>query len=87
MSDDSLLVFPSVFPIKVMGTRTDDFAQNILDIVTRHAPDFDPASIEMRVSAAANYLSLTCVITARSRAQLDALYRELSAHPQVRFVL
>lgn len=87
MSEDSLLVFPSDFPIKVVGARVDDFAQNILDIVTRHAPDFDSASMAMRVSAAGNYLSLTCVIVARSREQLDALYRELSAHPQVRFVL
>lgn len=87
MSEDSLLVFPSDFPIKVVGARMDDFAQSILDIVTRHAPDFDPASMEMRASAAGNYLSLTCVIVARSRGQLDALYRDLSAHPQVRFVL
>jgi hypothetical protein len=87
MNQESLLDFPCAFPIKVVGVRLDDFAQGILDIVMRHAPDFDPASMEMRPSTAGNYLALTCVIHARSRDQLDALYRELSAHPRVKFVL
>lgn len=87
MSEDSPLSFPCAFPIKVVGVRVDEFAQTILSIVARHAPEFDPASMEMRASAAGNYLSVTCVITARSRMQLDGLYRELSAHPLVKFVL
>lgn len=87
MKEESALTFPSEFPIKVVGVRSDDFAQEILAIVTRHAPDFEPASMEMRVSAGGNYLSLTCTITARSRPQLDALYRELSGHARVKFVL
>lgn len=87
MSDEDPLTFPCEFPVKVVGVRRDDFAQGILDIVLRHAPDFQPASMEMRVSAGGNYLSLTCTITAHSRMQLDALYRELSGHAQVKFLL
>ncbi|MBL8399349.1 MAG: DUF493 domain-containing protein, partial [Candidatus Accumulibacter sp.] len=33
------------------------------------------------------YLSLTCSINATSQVQLDALYRELTAHPLVKIVL
>jgi putative lipoic acid-binding regulatory protein len=84
---DSPLVFPTEFPIKVMGRRTEGYAQAILEIVLRHAPDFDPATMEMRPSSAGTYLSLTVTITARSREQLDALYRELSGHPMVAMVL
>jgi putative lipoic acid-binding regulatory protein len=84
---ETLLEFPCAFPLKIMGRTTDGFAQAVLDVVLRHAPDFDSASMEMRPSRQANYLSLTCIVNATSREQLDALYRELSAHPQVVMVL
>lgn len=86
-TDASLLEFPCAFPLKIMGPRRDDFAQTVVDIVLRHAPDFAAETVEMRVSGAGNYLSVTCTIQAVSRAQLDGLYRELSAHPAVKLVL
>ncbi len=85
--DTSPLKFPTEFPIKIMGKTQDGFAQAVVEIVLRHAPDFDPNSMEMRASRNANYLSLTCTIVAQSRPQLDALYRELVAHPMVKMVL
>ena len=84
---DSLLEFPCDFPLKIMGARDDGFAQAVLAVVLRHAPDFDPAGVEMRTSSKGGYLSLTCTIRATSQAQLDALYRELTAHPLVKVVL
>ena len=84
---ESLLSFPCPFPIKVMGRTQDGFAQAIMLVVRRHAPDFDAATLEMRASSAGKYLSLTCTINATSRGQLDDLYRELSGHPMVRLVL
>jgi len=85
--NDSLLEFPCAFPVKIMGQMQDDFAQAMLDIVLRHAPDFDAATVEMRASSGGKYLSLTCTIRATSKAQLDALYRELSGHPLVSMAL
>ena len=89
MSEDktTLLEFPTAFPIKIMGAARDDFAQTVVDIVLRHAPDYPAASTEMRPSSGGKYLSVTCTITATSQAQLDALYRELTAHPLVKMVL
>ena len=84
---ESLLTFPTTFPIKVMGRTQDGFAQTIVGVVQKHAPDFDAAAVEMRASKAGNYLSLTCTIRATSRDQLDNLYRELSSHPMVTMVL
>ena len=84
---ESLIKYPCQFPIKVMGRREDGFAQAISEIALKHAHDFDPATIEMRSSKQGRYLSLTLVIHARSREQLDALYEELSGHPMVIMVL
>jgi uncharacterized protein len=85
--EKSLLTFPCVFPIKVMGRRADGFAQMVSEVTVRHAPDFHPDTIEMRTSKNGRYLSLTVTINARSREQLDALYSELSKHPMVVMVL
>ncbi len=83
----SLLTFPTPFPIKVMGRREESFAQEVVAVVLAHAPDFDPATVEMRPSSAGKYLSVTVTIEARSREQLDALYQALTGHPKVMMVL
>jgi len=84
---ESLIQYPCDFPIKIMGLSQHGFAQAIAEVVRRHDPDFDMATMEMRPSRAARYISLTCTIRATSREQMDALYQELSAHPQVIMVL
>jgi uncharacterized protein len=83
----SLIAFPCDFPVKILGRSEAEFAQAMLAIILRHAPDFDAATMEMRSSSRNNYLSLTCVIHATSQAQLDSLYRELCAQPMVVMVL
>ena len=85
--ETSLLDYPCDFPIKVLGSTQAGFAQAVLEIVRRHAPEFDGASMEMKASKRGRYLSITCVIRATSRGQLDGLYRELCDHPMVVMVL
>ena len=85
--ESSLIEYPCAFPIKIMGKSQAGFAQAMMQIVMRHAPDFDPANMEMKSSKKGKYLSLTCIIQATSRAQLDDLYRELCDHPMVVMVL
>jgi len=85
--DGTQLGFPCDFPIKVMGRRQPRFAQSVIEVVRKHAPDFDPATVELRPSRQDNYLSVTCVVRATSREQLDALYKELCDHPNVVMVL
>ena len=84
---ESLLAFPTEFPIKIMGRREGNFAQGVMEIVQRHSPDFDPKTMEMRPSRKGKYLGITVTIQAKSRDQLDALYRELCDHPAVVMVL
>ncbi|MDR2678394.1 MAG: DUF493 domain-containing protein [Zoogloeaceae bacterium] len=83
----SLIEYPCAFPLKIMGRAEAGLAEIVLEIVQRHAPDFAHEQMETRASSSGNYLSFTCTITATSRPMLDALYRELSAHPRIRFVL
>ena len=85
--EQSLIEFPTAFPIKVMGKTQSGFAQTVVSIVQKHAPDFDPATLEMRSSREGNYLSVTATVQASSREMLDALYQELCDSPLVTMVL
>ncbi len=89
--EETLLKFPTEFPIKAMGrmenAREDGFAQIVMEIVKKHAPDFDPATLEMRPSKNGNFLSVTATVNAQSKAQLDNIYRELTSHPSVLMAL
>jgi putative lipoic acid-binding regulatory protein len=85
--EESLIEYPSDFPIKVVGVMEEGFAQAIVDLLVNHDPDFHAGKMDMRPSSKGNYLSLTVTIRAISRAQLDQIYRELSSHHMVKFVL
>ncbi|HZF82755.1 MAG TPA: DUF493 family protein [Burkholderiaceae bacterium] len=84
---DSLIEYPSAFPIKVMGAKADGFVHAITQIAHQFDPTFDASTIELRDSKAGNYLGVTITVTATSREQLDDLYRTLSSHPMVKVVL
>ena len=84
---DSLIEYPSDFPLKIFGAAHPDFVQAIVKVVLAHAPDFDSKSVEMRNSNAARYISITCTVRVTSREQLDNLYRDLTSHPMVKMVL
>jgi putative lipoic acid-binding regulatory protein len=87
MAEPSLLEFPCDFPLKIIGFQRAGYAQSILEVVKRHAPDYDGSTMEMRPSSKGKYLSLTCTVRAVSQLQLDDLYRELCDHPMVVKVL
>ena len=84
---ESLIEYPSAFPIKVMGNNADGLVHAVSQIATSFDPQFDASTIELRPSKAGNYLGITLTVTATSREQLDALYRALSTHPLVKVVL
>jgi putative lipoic acid-binding regulatory protein len=84
---DSLIEYPSDFPIKVMGPTHDAFASTIVEVVISFDPTFHHGKVDVRPSAKGNYTGLTCTVRATSRAQLDDLYRALSAHPMVKIVM
>jgi putative lipoic acid-binding regulatory protein len=83
----SLIEYPSRFPIKVMGPKVDGFVHAITTLAREFDPGFDASTVELRDSAKGNYLGITITITATSREQLDNLYRALTSHPMVKVVL
>jgi hypothetical protein len=84
---ESLIEYPSLFPIKVMGAKVDGLVHTITTIAQQFDPGFDARTVELRESKGGNYLGVTITITATSREQLDELYRTLSTHPMVKVVL
>ncbi len=85
--DQSLIEYPSSFPIKVMGLKVDGLVHALTHIAHQFDPAFDARTIELRESSGGKYLGVTLTITATSREQLDEIYRTLSTHPMVKVVL
>ena len=85
--EKSLIEYPSLFPIKVMGKATPEYLPAIVHIAKQFDSSFDESKIEKRPSKDGNYLGITLPINATSREQLDELYRTLSTHPLVSMVL
>jgi putative lipoic acid-binding regulatory protein len=85
--EQSLIEYPTRFPIKVMGLNVQGFVHAVTAIAERLDPAFDATTVELRASKGEKYLGVTITVTATSRAQLDELYRTLSTHPMVKMVL
>jgi putative lipoic acid-binding regulatory protein len=83
MAEDTLLAFPTEFPIKIMGEANDEFRSLAIGIVTRHFGALESSRIEERPSSGGKYLGLTITVRAESKAQLDAVYTELTSCRQV----
>lgn len=84
---ETYLTFPCDFPIKIMGLATQEFEDVVREICQKHYPELTDASISFRKSADGKYLSLTVIIKASSKDQLDKLYIELTACEQVLMAL
>jgi len=84
---ETLLTFPCEFPFKVMGMNTASFEADFMVILRKHIPKLGDVALDKRPSRKGNYVALNITFTANSREQLDALYREVTAHPETRMVL
>jgi putative lipoic acid-binding regulatory protein len=80
---ETLLEFPCEFPIKAFGESSEDFPEKVLTIIQRHADSVTSESIQCRKSQGGKYDAVTITITATSKSQLDAIYQDLTASPDV----
>ena len=87
ISSETLIEFPCMFPIKVMGEVHDEFTSTVIKIIKQKNKDFDPSTIEMKGSSEGRYISLTCFVYVTSKPELDDIYRSLSTHPMIKVVL
>jgi len=82
-SAETLLEFPCEFPIKVFGLASDDFQADVVAIVQRHAELVAGEPVKRRQSQGGKYDAVTVTINATSKAQIDAIYQDLTASPIV----
>lgn len=80
---ESLFEFPCTFSVKAMGLATDDFDMLVVEIVHRHVPQLSEGAVKTRTSSGGKYVSVTITFEASSKAQLDAIYQDLTDHERV----
>jgi putative lipoic acid-binding regulatory protein len=73
------LEFPTDYPLKVVGRPAGEFRARVHAIVLRHAPGIPAERVSERLSANGNFLSLSYLLPAESRAQVEALVADLRA--------
>ena len=84
---ETLLEFPSAFPIKAFGRDDPAFRDTVVEIVARHA-NFDPeVDVQITASAKGNFISVTVTFTAENKNQVDTMYQTLQDHELVLMVL
>ena len=79
VTGEAALLFPTDYPVKIVGRPADDFRARVHAIMLRHAPELDAGEITERLSANGNFLSISYLLRATSRAQIEALVTELQA--------
>lgn len=87
MKDESLLEFPCDFPIKMMGRQSDEFRAVARALVEKHTGPLDDSAIQSALSRNGRFVSITVTVRAKSRQQLDAIYRDVTAHDDVLMAL
>ena len=87
MSEPSPLTFPTDYPVKVVGRPDAQFRERVHAIVLRHAPELDAGEITERLSANGNFLSISYLLRAHSRAQIESLVTDLKACDGVMMLL
>jgi uncharacterized protein len=80
---ETLLEFPCVFPLKVIGRNVVEFEGEVLTIIQKHVPEVQLENVTRRSSAGNKYLALTVTFVADNQRQLDELYLELNRHELV----
>lgn len=79
--------FPCDYPIKVMGEAHIELHQHVLQVMERHAPGFDQSKITVRDSSKGKWQSITLIITATGKPQLEAIFADLKTSRRVKMVL
>lgn len=85
--EDTLLQFPCEYPVIAMGESHPELDSIVVGIVRRHAGDIAEVTVTSKQSSGGKYTSITVVIEATSKQQLEAIYQDLSGHEAIKYVL
>ena len=82
-----VIEFPCEYPVKVMGDADDNFQALVVEVVRKHVPDLDESRITVRDSSKGTFRSVTVIINATGKPQLQALFDDLKATGKVKMVI
>lgn len=83
MPDTTLMEFPCAFSVRAFGKKDTDFETIVFDLIRAHAPELKREDLSHKLSRNGRYIAVTAKMTAQSKAQMDAIYRDLSNHDAV----
>ena len=86
MTEETLLEFPTSFPIKAMGRKDPGFTQVVIELVATHAKFNPQTDVREQASKNGNFVSVTVTFTAENKAQVDSIYQSLHDHELVMMV-
>jgi putative lipoic acid-binding regulatory protein len=79
--------FPCDYPIKILGEAHAELRAHVLTVMGTHAPGFDRTKISIRDSSKGRWQSMTVVIIATGKPQIDAIFASLKTSSRVKMVL
>lgn len=79
----ALIDYPSRFPLKVFGNKSDDFESTVLELVRARCPQAEHIDVRERSSKGGKYIALTLTFTVYSQKQLEEIYQDLYDCKQV----
>lgn len=86
-SDKTLMEFPCDFQLKIIGKHSALFTKEILSIARKHFPDLKDTAVSSRPSQHGRFLAISLNVYVQDQNTLDALYLELTKHPDIKMVL
>lgn len=87
MTKETLIEFPCYFPIKIIGNNSTLFMEEIRKITLDHFPNTPQDALTQKMSKNSNYLAITVSVYVENQERLDAFYRAITQHPEVKMVL
>lgn len=87
MAESTLIEFPCYFPVKIIGTNSNTFLEEIKQITFAYFPNMKKDALTYKSSKDSNYLAITVTVFVENQNTLDAFYRTITKHPEVKMVL
>ena len=84
---EDLWVFPMDYPINLIGLAGEELLNAVVEIFTKHFPDFDGDSVSITPSRTGKYHSITARLCFLELEQVHAVYADLAACPLIKTAL
>ncbi|NMA11573.1 MAG: DUF493 domain-containing protein [Chloroflexi bacterium] len=81
------LEFPCNFPMKVIGNNSEIFEKEVYEVLEANGVSIDPSMVQCKLSSGDKYCSMSFEFEAKTREQVDQIYIDLTADPNVKWIL